>query len=118
MLQKRLGKTRVNFCFSHLKNADWIINGVSHPVFSIFAQHEFHDIVQTTVDAPVNWTEPEVSAYPDDYYYTIRSNYQPGSTFPIGRTVVTYTVMDNIATCDTYSFAVLVEGNCLIVYDY
>ena len=87
-----------------------IISEVSHAVFSILSQHEFHEIVQSTVNSPVNWTEPDVSAYPDDYYYTITSNYQPGDTFPIGRTLVTYTVIDNIGTCDTYSFAVTIKG--------
>ena len=81
-----------------------------YPVFSIFAQHEFRDLVQSTVNAPVNWTEPDVSAYPDNNFYTITSNYQPGDTFPMGPTLVTYTVMDNIGTCDTYSFAVTIEG--------
>ena len=100
-----------------MENADWVINGVSHPVFSIFAHHDFHDIVQTTTNAPVNWTGPDVSAYSDDYY-TLTSNYQPGDRFPFGRTVVTYTVMDNIGTCDTYSFAVWVKGKCLLLLNW
>ena len=97
-------------CMSIYIDTDRINKEKSYPVFLIFAQHEFHDIVQSTVNAPVNWTEPNVSAYPADYYYTITSNYQPGDTFPIGSTLVTYTVIDNFGTCDTYSFVVTIEG--------
>ena len=97
---------------------DWTNKEVSHPVFSIFAQHEFQDIVDTAVNTPVNWTEPDVSEYPDDYYYTITSSHQPGARFPFGRTFVTYSVMDNIGTCDTYSFAVETEGNKKVFFQF
>ena len=83
---------------------------MSHPVFSIFAQHEFHDIIDTEVNSPLNWTEPDVSEYRDNYYYTITYTHQPGDRFPFGQTIVSYTVQDNIGTCDTYSFAVVTQG--------
>lgn len=64
-------------------------------------------VQQTTCEASVTWTPPVVT---DNCSAQITSDYQPGDTFPIGETVVTYTASDptgNMAKC---SFTVYVNN--------
>ena len=70
------------------------------------------DIIQTTDDglstAVVMWTPP--SASDNSGQVTLISSHNPGDTFPIGATSVTYTAVDSDSNLSTDSFTVTVQG--------
>lgn len=53
-----------------------------------------------------SWTEP--TATDNDRVVSFASNHQPGYSFPVGTTIVTYTAMDNAENIVTCSFYVIV----------
>ena len=58
--------------------------------------------------ATVSWTPP--TATDNSGSATLTSDYNPGSTFPIGTTSVTYTATDTYSNTATSSFDVVVSG--------
>lgn len=65
---------------------------------------------RTTCDQVASWTPPTVA---DCTAVTLTSNYEPGATFPVGMTTVTYTAVDSATppNMNTCSFTVTVEDN-------
>ena len=58
--------------------------------------------------AIVTWAEPTASD--NSGFYTITSSHSSGSSFSIGITTVTYTVVDGAGNAVTYSFNITVTG--------
>jgi len=61
----------------------------------------------TTCDAVVSWTPP--SAFDNCGSVNVTSTHTPGSTFPVGSTVVTYTATDPDMNSSSVSFTVTVN---------
>ena len=59
-------------------------------------------------NAVVTWTDP--TATDNSGFYTITSSHSSGSSFSIGITTVTYTVVDGAGNTVTYSFNITVTG--------
>ena len=58
--------------------------------------------------AVVTWTEPTVTD--NSGFYTLTSSHSFGSSFSIGITTVSYTVVDGAGNTVTYSFNITVTG--------
>ncbi|HEY0742921.1 MAG TPA: HYR domain-containing protein [Chryseosolibacter sp.] len=64
-------------------------------------------------NASVTWAPPTAS---DNCQVTMTSTHQPGATFPLGATVVTYTAMDAAGNSSTCSFTVSVVDDTAPVF--
>ncbi|MDR9458511.1 MAG: HYR domain-containing protein, partial [Salegentibacter sp.] len=82
-------------------NEDPVISGVPADITQ--------DSDADSCDAVVTWTAP--SADDNCSVESFTSNYEPGDTFPLGTTTVTYTLEDGADNIVTASFDVTVEDN-------
>ena len=61
----------------------------------------------------MTWTEP---TFTDELGPVVStSNYEPGDSFPVGSTEVSYTATDLTGLQGTCTFNIIVEGKCPIV---
>jgi gliding motility-associated-like protein len=64
-------------------------------------------ISSAACDGIASWTPPTAT---DNCTATLLSSHQPGNTFPVGTTTVTYTAADSKGNTSTCSFKVIVQG--------
>lgn len=86
---------------------DVVITDTENPLFigcpgPIISNNSFGNC-----SAIVTWTPP--SATDNCAGLVVTSNYNPGATFPVGATTVTYTATDNVGNSSTCSFTVTVN---------
>ena len=72
------------------------------------------DTDSSSSTATVTWTPPTASDNANEGV-TLTSDHDPGDTFPIGTTTVTYTATDPYSNMDTDSFDVIVSGKIEIL---
>ena len=68
----------------------------------------------TVATAVVTWTPPTASD--NSGMVTLTASHNPGGTFSIGNTTVTYTAVDPDANTMTDSFTITIEGKLLIEF--
>ena len=78
---------------------------VFYGIFSNISQNT--DVNSST--ATVTWTQPTASDNADEGV-NVTSSYNPGDTFPIGTTTVTYTATDPYGNSAYTSFDVVITG--------
>jgi HYR domain/PA14 domain/Secretion system C-terminal sorting domain len=69
------------------------------------------NLVATTLNVTASWTAP--TATDNCGGATINSNYAPGSSFPVGTTMVSYTASDAKGNLSTCTFNVIVTNACV-----
>ena len=85
-----------------------VFTDVNLPVFSNTPNATTFSTDPGQATAVVTWTEPTVTD--NSGTYTVTSTHSSGSSFDIGNTTVTYTVVDESGNEATYSFTITVTG--------
>ena len=80
------------------------------PIFISGPRDTFVSIDTITCQAIVNWNEPVVMD--NCKIASVTSNYKSGAAFSPGLNAVIYTAIDSCGNISSYSFKILVTGNC------